>query len=185
MNFFIYKKIIICYKINMKKRTKIIITSLSLAALLGIACTLNHEYHPNYKIVGEVNTTKPYATYSKGDVYIIDYNNQDMINNLILKENDVVIIDSRNDENPDMQVLSSYLINDKHLQNEIIEIMQEYNKEYPSNWKRTNEALKLEWYVHNVLYYFNYKHDHTTDVDFDNKDEEVFNKPFFNHMLKI
>ena len=185
MNFFIYKKIIICYKINMKKRTKIIITSISLAALLGVACTLNHEYHPNYTIVGEVNTTMPYATYSDGNVYIIKYENMDIIDSLILNEKDVVVIDSRDDDNPDMQVLSSYAITDKEKRNEIIEIMQDYNSKYPSKWKRTNKSLRLEWYVHNLLYNYNYKLDHTTDVDFDNNDEEVYDKPFFNSILHI
>ena len=174
---------IVCYKINMKKRSKVIITSLSLAVLLGVYYNIDYNYNPSYKIIGQMNSIKPFATYSKGNVYILKKKNQ--IKRLNLQEDDIVIIDERDGDNPNMQVISSYTVTDKNVRNEIILIMQEYNTKYPSNWNRTNESLRLEWYVHNLLYNLNYKHDHTTDVDFDNNDEEEFNKPFFNHLLKI
>ena len=167
----------------MKKRTKIIVTTLSLAAILGLYCSIDVNYEPKYTIVGYVNEETPYATYSKGDVYIVK--SLEKADELVVQENDVIIIDQREDDNPNMRVVSSYAIRDKFLQNEIIEIMQEYNKEYPSKWKRTNKSLILEWYVHNLLYNVNYKLDHTTDVDFDNKDEKVYDKPLINSIIKI
>ena len=167
----------------MKKRSKVIITSLSLAAFLFVYYNIDYKYEPSYKIVGEMNSIKPYATYSKGSVYILK--NKDQIKKLNLLEDDIVIIDQRKGDNPNMQIISSYSITDRNTRNEIIDIMQEYNTRYPSEWKRTTESLRLEWFVHNFLYGFDYKLDHTTDVDFDNNDEEKFNKPFINHLLKI
>ena len=167
----------------MKKRTKIVITSLSLAALLFTYYNIDYKYQPKYEIVGYVNSIKPYARYSLGDVYIIK--DKKLINEITLSTNDVIIIDERDDDNPNMHIMSSCNITDKNARNEIIEIIQEYNREYPSNWKRTNVSLRLEWYVHNLLYDLDYKLDHTTDVDLDNKDEDYFNKPFFNHLIKI
>ncbi len=169
----------------MKKRTKVIITSLSLVAILGVTTCINHEYHPSYKIVGNINTTKPYATYSSGDVYIIKLDNKDIIDNIVLNKNDIVILDDRDSVNPNMQVLSSSSIYDKEKRNEIIEIMQDYNNKYPNNWNRTNTSLRLEWFVHNLLFDFNYKLDHTTDVDLDNNDEDYYNKPILNRILNI
>ena len=61
----------ICYKNSMKKRTKIIITSLSLAALMFTYYNIDYKYVPKYEIVGYVDCVKPYATYSLGKVYII------------------------------------------------------------------------------------------------------------------
>ena len=130
-----------------------------------------------------MNSIKPYAIYSHGNVYILK--DQEKTKKLSLQENDIVIIDQRDGNNPNFKVIASYMINDKNIRNEIIEIMQEYNREYPSNWKRTNEALRLEWYVHNLLHDLNYELDHTTDVDLDNNDEDVYNKPFINKIIKI
>ncbi len=167
----------------MKKRTKIVITSLSLAALMFTYYNIDYKYTPKYEIVGYVDCVKPYATYSLGKVYIIK--NEDLIDKITLSENDVIIIDQREDDNPNMRIMASCNITNKDARNEIIEIIQEYNRKYPSNWNRTNESLRLEWFVHNFLYDFDYKLDHTTDVDLDNKDEDYFNKPFFNHLIKI
>ena len=167
----------------MKKRTKIVITTLSLAALLGVYYNVNNTYTPQYKVVGYFNSTKPYAKYSKGDVYIIK--DEKLIDKLVLLDYDVVIIDEREGKNPSMKIISSSSIDDKHDRNDIIEIMQDYNTRFPSNWKRSNESLRLEWFVHNFLFNINYQLDHTTDVDLDNNDEDEFNKPFINKILKI
>lgn len=167
----------------MKKRSKIIITTLSLITVMFVYYNIDYKYEPNYEIVGYVNDTKPYASYSNGDVYIIK--NENKIKSLKLNETDIVIIDERHDDNPSMKVISSCNIRNKNEINEIIEIMKDYNTKYPSNWSRTSESLRLEWYVHNLLYDLNYKLDHTTDVDLDNNDEEEYNRPFFNKILKI
>ena len=45
--------------------------------------------------------------------------------------------------------------------------------------------MRLEWLMHNLGYRFNYKKDHTTDIDLDNDDEEKFNKKILNWLLKI
>ncbi len=142
---------------------------------------LKHDYvyKPIYTIIED---EAYFATYSLGKIYI---GNRKYINHLKgpFSKNDVFVIDERTEgDNPNMQIISSYSITDRNTRNEIIDIMQEYNIRYPSEWKRTTESLRLEWFVHNFLYGFDYKLDHTTDVDFDNNDEDKFNKPFINHL---
>ena len=167
----------------MKKRTKIVITSLSLAALMFTYYNIDYKYTPKYEIVGYVDSIKPYATYSLGNLYIIK--DISLIDKISLSKNDVIILDQREDNNPNIRIMSSCNITNREARNEIIEIIQEYNRVYPSNWKRTNESLRLEWFVHNLLYNLDYKLEHTTDVDLDNNDEDYYNKPFFNHLIKI
>ena len=154
-----------------------------LATLLFVHYNIDYKYVPEYSILHYVGDVKPYAKYSKGFVYII--NDLTVIDSMNVNNDDVIILDQRNDDNPTLKVLSSYKIKDNKDRRDIISIMQDYNKEFPSKWDRTIESLSLEWYVHNTLYDINYKHDHTTDVDFDNSDEDYYNKPFINKLIKI
>ena len=56
---------------------------------------------------------------------------------------------------------------------------------YPSKWNRSLKSMRLEWFVHNLLHDFNYKLDHTTDVDFNNEDEQKFDKEVIRKLLKL
>lgn len=116
---------------------------------------------------------EPYTNYSKGYIYILD--NVDQIDNINQKENDVYIIDQRNNKDPNIKIVNSYLINDKETMNEIIDILLEYEYIYPSNWNRNKNSLLNEWLVHNNLFYINYEVVRTKDVDFNNKDERRYN----------
>ena len=75
-----------------------------------------------------------------------------------------------------MKIKNSYLILDSKTRKEILESLIKYENENPSNWNRTIETMELEWEAHNILYYLNYKKDHTTDVDLDNNDEDKYLK---------
>ena len=165
----------------MKKKTKIIITSITLAGLLFVRCENNYVYTPNYSIVENHNNKIWQAKYRYGNVYIV----KDL--NYIKKVdvNDIVVLDSRNDKDPDMTIISSYEVNDKEARNDILEIIMEYERLYPSDWNRSMESMRLEWLIHNALYNIDYKRNHTDNVDFDNSDESDYCYPILNKILML
>ena len=61
-----------------------------------------------------------------------------------------------------------------------------YEELYPSEWNRTIESMRLEWFVHNASHMFNYKLDHSDDVDLDNDDQLKYeNVNILNKLLKL
>ena len=182
--FFIVKTMIICYKSNMKKKTKRIIVSITAALMMFVYYNYDYTYVPQYEIVGtNYSSKKPYAKYRYGDVYIVKSEKQ--INKDSNNPYDVFVIDQRKNADPNIKIISSCEINDKDARNDILEILMQYEKDHPSKWDRTIESLRIEWFVHNILHFFNYKTDHTTDVDLNNNDEEKFKNDFYGKILKI
>lgn len=165
----------------MKRKSKIIITSITAACLLFIYYNYDYTYVPEYQII-ECNSSKYYkARYRSGNVYIVK-NLKEIVD---VGDNDIIILDERNKNDPNMKIISSNKISDKNIRNDIIEILLEYEKEYPSNWNRTPESMRLEWLVHNVFYDLNYKRNHTDNVDLDNNDENKYQNTILNKILKI
>ena len=167
----------------MKKRTKIIITSITLAGLLFAYCKYDYQYAPKYAIVD--NTEEKYwkAEYRYGYVYIVK--DLEDANNISLSDTDIVVLDDRDAPDPNMRVMSSHKITDRLARNDIIEILDKYEQEFPSDWDRTIHSMRLEWYVHNLLYDIYYQRDSTENVDFNNEDEEYYRKFYLNKILKI
>ena len=131
----------------------------------------DHKLSSNYEIRIE---EEYFANYSKGKVYI---GNKEFIDNLTdIKDNDILIIDNRDGEDPNIRILSSYKITDSNVRDEILEILLEYESIYPSSWERSFDSMRVEWLIHNMLYYLNYQKNRTQDVDFNNKDEKTYQK---------
>lgn len=167
----------------MKKRTKVLITSVSLALLMFVHYNIDYKYTPEYEIVSEQETGY-YANYRGGKVYIVK--DEEDIKTLDLEEGDIVVIDQRDYEpDPNFLIIDSYKVTNKEARNDVIEILFTYEKKFPSKWKRTRKTVRLEWYVHNKLYEYGIERQHTTDVDLNNKDEEVYNNDIYNNILKI
>lgn len=142
----------------------------------------DHVYNPTYVITEDQDY---FATYSNGKIYIGDY---EYINSIKYKigKNDIIVYDERNGLDPNMQIVSSYKINDKDIRNEILEVLQIYESLYPSKWDRTIETMRLEWFVHNISHSFNYKTDHSDDVDLDNDDQLKYeNVKILNKLLHL
>lgn len=110
-------------------------------------------------------------------VYVTDDKDVTPINN------NIYIVDMRNNKDPNMQVVDSWTIGDDKLQNEVIELMQIYNKENPVDppWVRTNESMNTEWDLHNLSYVAHYKQERSGSVDFNNADE---GKGFFDFFTR-
>ena len=166
----------------MKKKTKIVITSITAACMLFAYYNYDYKYVPEYQVIECNNKSNIFkAKYRNGNVYIVKSLKEiDYIN-----ESDIIVLDQRYKDDPNMKIISSHEINDKNIRNDIIEILLEYEKLYPSKWTRTIESMRLEWFVHNLFYDLNYKRNHTNNVDLDNNDEDKYQNKILNKILKI
>lgn len=139
--------------------------------------------HINKKIISIITSfaiiTTPFIThsdvvisyeYKDGTIYIVD----EIKDKEKIKENDICILDQRDNIDPNIKIFDSYKIKSNENIEEIVNKIIDYEKEYPSNWNRTKESLISEWYIHNQLYFLNIKPSSTKDVDFNNNDEDRF-----------
>lgn len=153
----------------------------SMITLLSVNQYMKDDYDVQYEILSEDEDA--FARYSNGLVYIGD---KDYINSLKnVDENDVLVIDLRDSDNPDLQVVDSYRIKDKSDRREIVEILYAYEKMYPSSWDRTPDTMEFEWKIHNFSYKCNFKKNDTTDVDFDNNDGKFYESKIIRFVLKL
>ncbi len=127
---------------------------------------INITYNPEY----QTEKTVPYASYSDKSVYIIRDNQLTHEMN----PHDVYVFDSRNIDNSTMLVWDSYKIKNKQEIEAILNILLNYEQEYPSIWNRTFTSMEKEWLIHNICYFLNYEQNRTKHVDLDNADEEDF-----------
>lgn len=156
------------YLKNKKFQKLFLIYSITFIGAIYIYNTYIDSNESDYKI-----DDKAFSNYSKGLIYIGD---KEFLDSLDVNENDILVEDDRDSNNPSMKIRNSYLVTDSTTRKEILEVLLKYEENDPSDWNRTIEAMDLEWEAHNVLYYLNYKKDHTTDVDLDNEDEEKYIK---------
>ena len=45
--------------------------------------------------------------------------------------------------------------------------------------------MKVEWFMHNIFYYFNFQRNRTEHVDFNNKDEKKYDNTVIRKILKL
>ncbi len=142
----------------------------------------DYVYQPQYEILDEVDNDA-FASYKNGLIYIGD---SSFINSLDhVNENDILVVDNRNTDKSSIQVVSSYEITDKDIRNDIICVIDEYLKLYPSDFDRSIESMRLEWLVHNILYGVNYEVDRTRDVDFETNEEDLYSNYVLTKLLNL
>lgn len=144
------------------KKNKIIYLSILIVIILS-GCSLEKK---------EENTKSNYIPYSNGRVFIGKQDYLDNINNLTRK--DILILDERDKKDPNIKIYNSIMITNNEEIEEILNLLLEYEEKNPSNWNRTFESMKTEWYYHNIAYYLNYKRERTKDVDLNNNDENKY-----------
>ena len=108
-----------------KIKLKIITGSLISVLTLNTIRLINNEVNITFLPIKYYQTYEDdykYATYKNGNVYII--NSKEDLNNIHYNENDIIIIDNR--ENEDMIILDSYKIDDANIRNQIIDIIFMY-----------------------------------------------------------
>lgn len=154
---------------------------LSLATILSIISisyyNYDYEYHPNYEILDESDMA--YGKYSNGYVYIGDSDYLDSLRDL--NGSDIMIYENEKS----MKIFSSYRIKDKEYRNEILSILKNYEDTHNKNCDRTIESMRMEWFIHNLLYNLNFKTERTRDVDFENREEELYGNKVLSKILKI
>lgn len=150
---------------------------------LGIVLILGfpykHKYKSNYKIL---DNSEAFASYSDGLIYIGD---KDYINSLSVNDCDILVIDERNSIDPNMIICDSYKIKNKDIRNDVLEVLCYYEEMYPSNWDRSIESMRFEWFCHNMAYYFDYKTDDSKEVDLNNADEDKYDKKVLRRIFRI
>lgn len=162
-------------KLNTKK--KILLLALILSGYFGY----NYQYRSDYEILP--NENEAYALCDDMAIYI---GNQKYLENIKNNnENAILVLDERFTDDPNMVIYNSCSIKDKDIRNNILEVLCEYEEENPSSWDRSIESMRMEWFMHNLGYYFNYRVDHTADVDLNNDDENKYDKKVLHMLLKI
>ena len=116
--------------------------------------------------------TKHKIEYNNGIIYIGNAAYLNSINNL--NGNDVLVLDERNNSDPNLRIYNSHKIVTPEIREEIIESLLLYEEKYPTKWERSKDSLMLEWTAHNLMYFLGINHGSTTDVDLNNADEEVY-----------
>lgn len=100
-----------------------------------------------------------------------------------IDDDNVYVVDLRYVTDSDIKICSSYkIISIEDIRN-ILNILQEYEKRYPSRWNRSNSSMEYEWIVHNLAYYLGIFPSKSMDVDLDNDDEgklipKILKKPY-------
>lgn len=157
---------------NLKlKKTIFFITS---SFILYSTCAHFTKYKPNYEILITDDESDAFGKYGGGLIYIGDYAYLRELKNTI-SDGDILVLDRRNRQDPDMQVQDSYLITNQDDIKDIINCLIEYESIYPTNWNRSLDSMTVEWEVHNLFYKLNYQRNRTDDVDLNNADEKLYN----------
>ncbi len=138
--------------------------------------SINEEYEGRFRTY--------FAEYSLGKIYICKEEEFDKVQRF-LGNNDILVIDKRLEDNPDMCVYNSFQIDSPQIIIEVLLALEAYERENPTEWNRSFESMYNEWIVHNVFYSFHIRTDSTAHVDLDNEDEVIFNLPVFSKILKI
>ena len=160
------------------KKIKIFKKNILIFVLSSIALTSSYrkeEIVPYYVVTLNEDA---FGDYSNGSVYI---GNEKYLESLkeLDEDNDVLVLDGRDSDDPYMRILNSYVVDDEKQMKEIIALLCEYEKMYPSSWERMEDTLYREWVVHNICYFIHYETNRTTDVDFNNADESLYKKLVF------
>lgn len=133
-----------------------------------------YEINPNY----EQCCDEEYAKYLDYSLYFGDRKYLDSYYENI---NNICIVDSRDCSDPNFEICNSYRVtNDDDMLN-IISILLQYEEDFPSDWKRTEEGMRIEWIIHNIAYNLGILKENSGSVNFDNRDAIIYE----NELLKL
>ena len=110
--------------------------------------------------------------YTDGTIYIGDEDYLESITDL--GPFDFLVLDERDAEDPNLKVYDSYKLFNPISIAEVVDALLSYEDQLPSDWNRSKVSLVNEWLSHDLMHFLGYKTHRTTDVDLNNKDEEVY-----------
>ncbi len=125
------------------------------------------------QVVLEKYNPAPIGRTDLGNVYLVE--SEDEIKTEF--PGDIVIIDYRNDNDYNLsrvQIRNSVLVKDKHIQRQVLSLLNQYELSYPSKWERNTdiEDMLIEWVAHNHIFVAR-RNVRCQHVDIDNKDKGV------------
>ena len=144
-------------------------------------------YYTKYSISSsyeQKSPIEPFARLEFGDVYIGTKEQIRKLDKKTKKEN-IIIIDERHFDDPNVRVEDSYKIRKPEDIASVVAVIQEYNDMYPSTWERSSLSLINEWEVHNVFSDLSFMPSHTDDVDLNNGDEYIYKSKFLSKVMNI
>ena len=154
----------------MKKRSivknLVIFSSLVTLLLLVNSSSLKKKKANSFKI------EKGRIEYSDGVIYIGDQEYLDTIKDL--DPYDVLVLDQRQNKDPNLKIYDSYKIRNPEIREEIVDGLLLYEEEFDTNWERSKVSATREWTVHNYCYDNGYEIERTKDVDLNNGDEITY-----------
>ena len=159
----------------MTVRKRLLALATAAALLYGVNASdrRNKDYYrPSFVI------QKGSVKYSRGTIYIGDNDYLDALEDLA--PGDILVEDDRTGADPDLRVRESSNIHNLDIRHEIICALLCYEEVFPTDWERSEDSMINEWIAHNFLSMFNYKTHRTNDVDFNNKDEDVYKIKVYN-----
>lgn len=163
---------------NNKLKRGIATVSLFVALVSGYLITEPH-YDAKYELL---DNDPAFAKCSCGTVYIGD---KYFLNSIPLEDNIILVEDQRHSSDPNMKIYASCSICSREDRNDILEILQEYERRDPSEWDRSIESMRLEWLMHNISYNFDVQRRRTEDVDLDNLDEEKYQQKILQLLFRV
>lgn len=155
-----------------KNKKKFLILSTCIIFLITPKVKANNNVKVSYNDEYQIDSIIPYASYRNTNIFI----SREGIINKIRNDNsnDIYIIDKRFLKNSNMSISNSYEIRNIDEMSIIIDIILEYERQYPSNWNRSKESMLNEWVIHNISYYLNIQRHRSKEVDLDNNDEKKY-----------
>ena len=144
----------------------------SLIAFLFVLSSSNINKKSKEFFRNNMRISKGKIEYSLGTIIIGDKKRLDSLKEL--GTNDILVLDERNDDDPNFKIYNSYRIVNSDIREEIIEGLLYYEDVYPTNWDRSKESMTNEWTIHDIMHFLGIQLDHTTDVDLNNADEEKY-----------
>lgn len=144
----------------------------SMVSLLFILNSSSVRKKDRNYVLSNIKVEKGKIEYRYGTIYIGD---KEYLNQIeLLNNNDVLVLDRRDDKDPNLKIFNSYRFDDYLIRDEIISCLLYYEELFPTKWNRSKNSLKREWLVHNMMHYIGYSRDRTTDVDLNNSDEKKY-----------
>lgn len=142
----------------------------------------DHKYTPKYEIIND-EESDAFAAIDDQTLYIYSSKKDLEKNYDDVGENDILVVDERFTDDPNMIIYDSYLICDKDTRNDVLSCLLEYESMYPSSWDRTIESMRNEWIIHNLSYYLHYRRVNAVNVDLNNEDESKYDSNILKKIL--
>lgn len=171
-------------KKNLKKKMiKVLSIYLSFVMLLNCSSGNKKQRKFSYEINADYEQfcDEEYAKYLDYNLY---FGNRSYLLSYSSDDDNICIVDARNRRNPNFEICDSYKITSEEDMINIISVILKYSEEFPGDWKRTLEGMRIEWIIHNYAYNLGILKDNSGSVNFDKRDAIIYENEFIKLLFK-